>query len=69
MPRSVLMTLYKAFLIPRVDYGDVIYDECYNEKFNQVLKSVQYNARPALSGGIRVSPRKIWYQELDLDSL
>ena len=42
----------KAFVRPHLHYGD-IYDEAYNETFNQKLESIQYNACLALSGAIR----------------
>ena len=32
-PRPILMILYRAFVKPHLDYGDVIYDEGYNETF------------------------------------
>ena len=44
LPRPVLMTIYKAFVRPHLDYGDVIYDEAYSEILNQKVKYVQYNA-------------------------
>ena len=34
-PRPVLMTMYKAFVRPHLDYGDIIYGEAYNETFHQ----------------------------------
>ena len=49
---------------PHLDYGDVIYDEAYNETFHQKLESVQYNACLSLSGAIRGSLREKIYQEL-----
>ena len=39
LPRPVLMTIYKAFVRSHLDYGDVIYDEAYNEIFHQKLES------------------------------
>ena len=44
LPRPALMTMYKAFVRPHLDYGDQIYDEAYNESFHEKLESVQYNA-------------------------
>ena len=44
LPRPALMTIYKAFVRPHLDYGDVIYGESYNETFHQKLESIQYNA-------------------------
>ena len=40
-PRPVLMTMYKAFVRPHLDYGDIIYDEAYNETFHQQLESIR----------------------------
>ena len=68
-PRTVLMTMYKAFVRPHLDYGDLIYDEAYNETFHQKLESIQYNACLALSGAIRGSSREKLYHELGLESL
>ena len=69
LPRLALMTIYKAFVRPHLDYGDVIYDEAYNETFHQKLESVQYNVCLALSGAIRGSSREKLYQELGSCSL
>ena len=44
LPRLALMTIYKALVRPHLGYGDVIYDEAYNETFHQKLESIQYNA-------------------------
>ena len=38
------MTIHKQFRRPHLDYGDVIYDEDYNETFHQKLESIQDNA-------------------------
>ena len=43
LPKSVLMTMYKAFVRQHLDYG-VIYEEAYNETFYQNLQSIQYNS-------------------------
>ena len=40
LPRSVLMTMYKAFVRPHLDYGDIIYDEVYNETFYEKLECI-----------------------------
>ena len=64
LPRPRLKTLYKAFVKPHLDYGDIIYDEVYNKIFHQKLESIQYNVCLALSGAIRGSSREKLYQEL-----
>ena len=31
LPMSALLTIYKLFLRPRLDYGDLIYDQVCND--------------------------------------
>ena len=69
LPRGPLLTIYKSFVRPHLDYGDVIYDQHYNNSFHQKLKSIQYNAALAITGAIRGSSREKLYQELGLESL
>ena len=35
LPRPTLLTIYKAFIRPHLDYGDTIYDQAYNDSFHQ----------------------------------
>ena len=63
LARRVLITMYKAFVRPNLDYRDIIYDETYNETFHQKLESIQYNAWLVLSGAIRGSSREKRYHE------
>ena len=30
LPRAVLITVYKAFIRPHLDYGDILYDQAHN---------------------------------------
>ena len=69
LPRPGLMTIYKAFVRPHLVYGDLIYDEAYNETLHQKLKSIQYIACLAQSGAIRGSSRQKLYKELGLEYL
>ena len=41
LPRPSLVIIYKAFIRPHLDYGDIIYDQAYKESFHQKLKSIQ----------------------------
>ena len=52
LPRKWLLTIYKAFLRPLIDYGDVIYDEPQSEAFCDKIESVQYKAALAIAGAI-----------------
>ena len=45
--------VYKAFIRPHLDYGDILYDQGYNMSFHQKLESIQYDACFAITGAIR----------------
>ena len=68
-PRHSLLTIYKPFIKPCLDYGDVIYDQPNNQAFSNKLKAVQYNAALAITGAIRGTSRIKIHQELGLESL
>ena len=40
LPRKSLVTIYKAFLRPLIDYGDIIYDQPQNESLSEKLEGV-----------------------------
>ena len=52
LTQKSLLTLYKAFLRPLIDYGDIIYDQPQNESFSNEIESVQYKAALAITGAI-----------------
>ena len=52
LPRKALLTLYKSFVRPHLDYGDIIYDQPNNESFCNKLETFQYNATLAITGSI-----------------
>ena len=53
LPRLPLLTIYKSFIRPHLDYGVIIYDQAYNVSFHPKLESIQYNSAPAITGAIR----------------
>ena len=69
LPRQALITIYKSFIRPYLDYGDIFYDKAFNASFHQKIESVQYNACLAITGAIRGRSREKIYQELGLESL
>ena len=69
LPRKSLLIIYKAFIRPHLDYGDIIYDQPNNESFCRKIESVQYNAALAITGAIRGTSQDKIYQELGLESL
>ena len=50
LPRSALLTMYKCFVRTHLDYGDIIYDQAFNNSFHQKVESLQYNAALAITG-------------------
>ena len=66
-PRRSLVTIYKSFIRPHLDYEEVIFNQAYNKSFHQSLESLQYNA--SFIGAIRDTSKKKLHQELGLESL
>ena len=69
LPRKSLITIYKSFVRPHLDYSDLIYDQPNNESFCQQIESVQYNASLAITGAIKGTSRLKLYNEIGLESL
>ena len=66
LPRSTLLTIYKAFIRPHLNYGDTIYNQAYNDSFHQKLESIQYNVTLAITRAIRATSSEKLCQELGL---
>ena len=69
LPRTSLITIYKSFARPHLDYGDIIYDQTFNESFHQRIESIQYNTAIATTGAIRDTSSEKLYKELGLEPL
>ena len=67
LPRSSLLTIYKSFVRPHLDYSYVIYDQSNNSRLSDKIETVQYNAALAIAGAIRGTPKEELYQELRLN--
>ena len=63
-----LPTIYKSFIRPHLDYGDIIYDQAYTASFHQKIESVQYNSVLAIKAAIRGTFKEKLYQELVLET-
>ena len=61
-PRITLATIYKTFVRPHLDYGNILYDQAFNNLFQDRLESIQYNVALAITGAIRATSRKKLYQ-------
>ena len=64
-----MLTIYKSFLRPRLDYGDVIYDNPINKSLINKLEKFQYQACLAITGVIQGMSLECLYKELRLESL
>ena len=69
LPRTALITIYRAFVRPHLDYGDILYNQDLNLSLQQKLKSIQYRTCLAITGAIRGTSREKIYQKLGLESL
>ena len=64
IPRKRLLSIYKTFLRPRLNYCDVIYDKPHNEKFTDTVEMFQYNAALAITGVIKGTSKEKLYMNL-----
>ena len=69
LPRHSLITIYKIFIRPHLNYGDEIYNRAFNESFHQRFESIRYNAGIAKTGTIRGTSSGKLFQELGLETL
>ena len=69
LPRSALVTIYKSFIRPHLDYGDVIYDQTNNSSLSDSIETIQYNAALAITGAIRGTSKERLFQELGFEYL
>ena len=69
LPRSALLTIYKPFIRPHIEYGDILYDKSGNENFQNKIEKLQYEACLAITGTIQETSREKLYEELGLHLL
>ena len=58
LPRQALVTIYKAFVRPHLNYGDVLYGQAFNNSFHAKMESIQYNNSLTFTGAIRGTSRE-----------
>ena len=54
LPRKAFLTIYKSFVRPHLDYGDILFDKPDNQSFENKLGKVQYKVCLEISGAIKV---------------
>ena len=55
IPRNALLTVYKSFIRPHLDYGNIVHDQPTNDSFCKKLEMVQYNAALSITGAIKIT--------------
>ena len=61
LPRTSLLTIYKSFIRPHLDYGDVVYGQPSKYALSDKLETVQHNAAFAITGAINgISCEKLY---------
>ena len=68
LTRLSLLTIYKSFIRPFHDYGD-IYDQTYNAKFHRKLESTQYHVALTITGAVRGASKEKPYNKVGLETL
>ena len=69
LPRFSLPIIYKTFVRPHLNYGDIIYDQTDNMSFHRKLHSIQYSTCLAITSTIRGISYEKLNQELVLKTL
>ena len=69
IPRKPLLSIYKTFLRPHLDYCDVIYDKPHNEKFTDTVELFQYKVVLVITGAIKGTSKEKLFNELGLEYL
>ena len=61
LSRKNLLTIYKPFVRPNLDYTDFIYDKPFNESFKTKIEMTQYRAALVITGAIKGTSRDRLY--------
>ena len=65
--KIALLTIYKSFVRPHLDYGDIIYDNPENETLMNKLEKVQYQAYLQLQVLFKVHPVRAFTENWGLN--
>ena len=69
LPREALLRIYRSFVRPNLEYGDIIFDKPNNESLKSRMESIQYKAWIEITKAIQGISRERLYRELGIDSL
>ena len=70
MPRDSLVTIYKSFIRPHLDYADVVFGKPNNATFSNRIESTEYNnAALEITETIKGTSKEKLYQELGFETM
>ena len=69
IPRNSLLTIYKSFTRPHLDYGGIIYHQSNNGSFSQKIESTHYRAALAITVAIHGTSQIKLHKELGIESM
>ena len=64
-----MLTLYKSFVRPNLDYTHIVYEKPINESFKRKIEMVHYKAAIIIAAVIKGDPCSKLYHEPGLESL
>ena len=69
LTKNALLTIYKSFVQPHLDQGDMVYGQPNNQSFLNKIEVVQDNATFAITNAIKGTSRTKLSKELRNESL
>ena len=72
IPRNYLLTIYKSFIRPHLDYGDIIYHQPNNRSLfqpNFKIESIQYQTALVVTVTMHGTSQTKLYNELGIESV
>ena len=69
LPRPCLITIFKTFIKPPLDFEDVVFGQAFNNSLHQRLESIQQKSALAITGVIGRTSKEKLYQEFTFQSL
>ena len=67
IPKNSLLTIYKSFICPHLDYGGIVYQQPNKGSFCQKIESIQHQAAPAITGAIHRTSQTKLYNTLGIE--
>ena len=69
LSRKTLLTIYKSFVRPNLDYAEIIYAKTFNESSKKKLETVEYGAVLVINGAFEGTICDSLYKELGMEFL